>query len=83
MEPGRIIEVKLKKLAGGVIAKAGKRKITVTDSAGKSYVFKVSGRRSKVTVAGRKAKTGELKVGMNCDFRNFGVGDLARNITCK
>jgi hypothetical protein len=83
MEPGKIIKVKLKKLAGGVISKKTKKKVTVKDGAGKSYVFKISGRRSKVKIGGKKAKAKALKVGMNCDFRYFGVGDLARNITCK
>jgi len=83
MEPGKIIKVKLKRLAGGVISKKGKRKITVTDNGGKAYEFKISSRRSKVKIAGKKAKTSALKVGMNCDFRYFGVGDLARDITCK
>jgi len=83
MEPGKIIKVKLKKLVGGVISKAGKKTITVTDGAGKSHVFKISGRRSKVEIAGKKAGTKALKVGMNCDLRHFGEGDLARNITCR
>ncbi len=83
MAPGKIIKVKLKKLVGGVISKKTRKKITVMDGAGKSYVFKVSGRRSKVKIGGKKAKAKALKVGMNCDFRYFGVGDLARNITCK
>ena len=83
MTPGKIIKVKLKKLAGGVITKKTRKKITVKDGAGKSYEFKISGRRSKVKIGGKKAKAKKLEVGMNCDFRYFGVGDLARNITCK
>lgn len=82
MQPGKIIKVKLKKL-DGVIAKIGKRKITVKDGAGKNYVFKVSGRRSKVKIAGKKSKSKALKAGMSCDFRYFAVGDLASKITCK
>lgn len=34
-------------------------------------------------IAGKKAEARALKVGMTCDFRYFGVGDLARSITCK
>ena len=83
MKPGTILKVKLKRLDGGTIAKVGKKRITVKDGAGKSYVFKISGRRSKVKIGGNKAKTKALKVGMNCDFRYFAVKDLAPRITCK
>jgi tripartite-type tricarboxylate transporter receptor subunit TctC len=83
MEPGKILKVKLKKLAGGTIEKVGKKRITVKDAAGKSYEFKISGRRSKVKIGGQKAKTKALKVGMNCDFQYFAVKDLAPRIACK
>ena len=83
MKPGKILKVKLKKLDGGTISKLSKKKLTAKDGAGKSYVFKISGRRSKVKIAGKKAKTKALKVGMVCDFRYFAVQDLAKNITCK
>lgn len=83
MEPGKILKVKLKELDGGTIAKVGKKRITVKDSSGKSYVFKISGRRSKVKIAGNKAKTKALKVGMICDFRYFAEKDLAPRINCK
>ena len=57
MEPGKILKVKLKRLAGGTSSKVGKKRITVKDGAGKSYVFKISGRRTKVKIAGKKAKS--------------------------
>ena len=83
MEPGKILKVKLKELAGGTISKVTKKKITVTDASGKSYVFKVSGRRTKVQIAGKKAKSKALKVGMVCDYKYFAVEDLAPRINCK
>ena len=83
MQPGKILKVKLKRLANGTISEVGKKKVTVMDDSGKSYVFKISGRRSKVQIAGKKAKTKALKVGMNCDFRYFAVKDLAPRINCK
>lgn len=83
MEPGKILKVKLKKLNGGTIAKVSKKRITVKDGSGKSYVFKISGRRSKVKIGGKKSKTKALKVGMNCDFRYFALKDLAPRINCK
>lgn len=51
------------------------------DGGGKFYVFQVSGRRSKVKMAGKKAEA--LRGGMNWDFCNFDVGDLARDLTCE
>lgn len=83
MRPGKILKVKLKKLDGGTISKLSKKKLTAKDGAGKSYVFKISGRRSRVKIGGKKAKTKALKVGMVCDFRYFAVKDLAKNINCK
>lgn len=83
MAPGKILKVKLKKLAGGTIEKVGKKRITVKDGSGKNYVFKISGRRSKVKIGGKKSKTKALKVGMNCDFQYFAVKDLAPRINCK
>ncbi len=83
MQPGKILKVKLKELAGGKISKLTKKNITVTDASGKSYVFKISGRRTKVDIAGKKAKTSALKVGMVCDYKYFAVKDLAPNIACK
>ncbi|MBT3534232.1 MAG: hypothetical protein HN478_10165 [Rhodospirillaceae bacterium] len=83
MNPGKINKVKLKQLAGGTISKKTKKRITVTDASGKSYVFKISGRRTKVKIAGKKAKTKALKVGMVCDYKYFAVKDLAPRISCK
>jgi tripartite-type tricarboxylate transporter receptor subunit TctC len=83
MDPGKILKVKLKKLVGGTISKKTKKRITVTDASGKSYVFKISGRRTKVKIAGKKAKAKALKVGMVCDYRYFAVKDLAPKIACK
>lgn len=82
MEIGKVVKVKLKK-TDGQITKVSKRKVQIKDGAGKTFTFKVSGRRSKITVGGKKAKTKALKVGMDCSFRHFGDGDVAKNITCK
>jgi tripartite-type tricarboxylate transporter receptor subunit TctC len=82
LEVGKIIKVKLKKLSG-TITKVSKKKIKVKDGAGKTHTFKVSGRRSKVKIAGKRAKKKALKTGMSCSFRYFGEGDLAKNINCK
>jgi hypothetical protein len=82
MAVGKVVKVKLKRLKG-TITKVSKKKIKVKDGAGKSYTFKVSGRRSKISIGGKKAKKKALKAGMNCSFRHYGNGDIAKKITCK
>ena len=82
MEIGKVVKVKLKK-TNGTITKVSKKKIQVKDTAGKKFTFKVSGRRSKISVGGKKAKKKALKVGMTCSFRHYGNGDIAKNIKCK
>ncbi len=83
MEPGKILKVKLKELASGTIVKVTGKRVTVSDASGKSYEFKISGRRTKVQIAGKKAETKALKVGMVCDYKYFAVKDLAPRINCK
>jgi hypothetical protein len=82
MEIGKVVKVKLKRLKG-TITKVSRKKIKVKDKADKTYTLKVSGRRSKITIGGKKAKKKALKVGMNCSFRHYGDGDVAKKITCK
>jgi tripartite-type tricarboxylate transporter receptor subunit TctC len=82
MEIGKVVKVKLKK-TDGRITKVSKKKIQVTDGSGKKFTFKISGRQSKVTIGGKKAKTKALEAGLDCTFRHFGNGDLAKAIACK
>ena len=82
MRVGKVTKVKLKKLAG-TIEKLSKKRVTVQGDDGKTHVFKLHSRRSKVKIGGKKAKTKALKVGMACSFRHYGEKDLAKNITCK
>jgi tripartite-type tricarboxylate transporter receptor subunit TctC len=82
LKVGDIKKVKLKKLAG-TIEKLSKMRITVKGADGKSHVFKIHDRRSRVKIGGKKAKTNALEAGMACTFRHYGEKDLARNIDCK
>jgi hypothetical protein len=58
---------------------------------GRSITFKNAGKdanarvtsRSKIKIAGKKAKRGALKAGMNCDIAYEGDGALAHQVTCK
>ncbi len=81
MAIGKVVKVKLKKVMAKV-TKVSKKKVSVVDKGGKTYTFKLSGRRTKITVGGNKAKRKALKVGMTCDFRYYANKDLTKKITC-
>lgn len=61
--------------------KSGGRRVSWKGDKAKGKL-RVSGRRTKITVAGKKAKRKSLKVGMNCSFRVKGA-QSALNIDCK
>ncbi|MEE8445135.1 MAG: hypothetical protein V3S44_07270 [Alphaproteobacteria bacterium] len=61
--------------------KSGGRRVSWQGDKAKGKL-RVSGRRTKITVAGAKAKRKALKVGMNCSFRVKGA-QSALNIDCK
>jgi tripartite-type tricarboxylate transporter receptor subunit TctC len=82
LEIGKITKVQLKRLAG-TIEKLSKKRITVKGADGKSRVFKIHDRRSRVKIGGKKAKTGALQAGMACTFRHYGEKDLVRSIDCQ
>lgn len=44
---------------------------------------KISGSRTKITVAGTKAKRKAIKMGMNCKFTYPKPGEEATNVDCK
>ena len=69
--------------AGDALAKSGK--VEKVENGGRVVViagtkYKVSGSRTKVTIGGKKAKRGAIKVGMTCDAKGKGT---AKTITCK
>lgn len=68
----------------GTIAAIGKKKITITDANGKSVTLKTHRKRTKVKLAGKKAKLGSLKKGMSCGFKYIGgVTSLVTTADCK
>jgi hypothetical protein len=63
--------------------------ITEVKSKGRSIAFKHDGKTAtaaldgtKVTIAGQKAKRGDLKPGLTCDIVYLGDGDAAQSIAC-
>jgi tripartite-type tricarboxylate transporter receptor subunit TctC len=63
--------------------------ITDVKSKGRSIAFKHGGKTvtaaldgTKVTIAGQKAKRGDLKPGLKCDIVYLGDGDAAQSVAC-
>lgn len=85
----RIIEVMNKKAPTATVTSAlirvGKkgRQVTFRGDKGKTVESKVSGSRTRITVAGRKAKRKSLKKGMSCKITYAIGGDNeAKLIAC-
>ena len=63
--------------------KRGGRRVSIKTKDGKAFKAKVSGSRTKITVAGKKAKRKVFKEGMVCTIKSPGNGQEATNIDCK
>jgi tripartite-type tricarboxylate transporter receptor subunit TctC len=81
--PGHKIEMAKILNAKGSISKINKKgsKLTLTTS-GKKVEARVAG-RTKITIAGKKAKRKALKAGMNCSMSLVASGAVAQKITCQ
>jgi tripartite-type tricarboxylate transporter receptor subunit TctC len=64
------------------VKKKGKA-ITFKDASGKTLTVKLSGRRTKITIAGKKAKRSKVKVGMTCEISYFGNKGRAKKLNCE
>lgn len=60
----------------------GGRRVSI-DHKGKQVTAKISGSRTKITVAGKQAKRKAIKMGMNCKFTYPKPGEEATNVDCK
>lgn len=58
-------------------------RVVVFQAGGKDHKGNVSSSRTKVTIAGKAAKRGDLKAGMTCDISYTGDGGDLTAITCK
>ncbi len=73
--------IPIENITGKIVGiKRGGRRVTF-DANGKKKKTRVSGRNTKITVAGKKAKRKALKVGMNCKLTY--QASAARAIDCK
>lgn len=60
----------------------GGRDVTVKGADGKSHKLTMSGSRTNVMIAGKKADRGALKAGMDCTLEGPAGGE-AKTVTCK
>ena len=59
------------------------RRVSFKAKGGKTHTVRVSGRRTKVSLKGKKISRGKLKVGMVCAFTYPGNKKRAKSISCK
>lgn len=78
---GKAVKVKLIKVSG-VISKINKKGSKIT-LAGKSKVKGRVSRRTKIKIAGKKAKRKALKKGMSCSMRLVASGSVVHTMDCK
>lgn len=79
---GKLGKVKPVRVATAIKALKKKGKLVVFDRMGKETHAKI-GRKTKIKVAGKKAKRNALKAGMKCDIAYFGEMGQAKTISCK
>lgn len=83
---GKRIKAKIKMVKDtGTITKIikGGRKLHMKLANGKTVKTSISGRRTKVTIGGKKAKRKKIKVGMTCTFNYPGSGQRSKSVDCK
>ena len=67
------------------IVKRNKRgsKLTLVEKGGKKVKARVHGRRTKITIDGKKAKRSATKAGMTCEMEYEGSGSEATKLNCR
>lgn len=81
LKPGKLKRAKPTMVTTQITALQKKGKVIVFKNGSKTAKAKV-GRRTKISVGGKKAKRGSLKAGMTCDIAYF-EGASAKSIKCK
>ncbi|MFT5540280.1 MAG: tripartite-type tricarboxylate transporter receptor subunit TctC [Alphaproteobacteria bacterium] len=79
---GKLARVKTVKASSAIKGFKKKGKVMVFEAKGKTAHARF-GRRTKITIAGKKAKRGALKVGMNCVIDYYGEMGQAKSVKCK
>jgi hypothetical protein len=71
------------KASGAIEVQDKGRKVTIKGSDGKPLTLEPSGSRTKITIAGKEAKRGDLKSGQNCEVTYAQGSSEPSAIACK
>jgi len=82
LEPGKLEKAKVIKVSSAITGLQKKGRVIVFASNGKTAHAKV-GKKTKISVGGKKAKRGALKAGLNCQIEYYGEMSQAKSIKCK
>lgn len=83
LQPGGGVLEKVKAVkVSSAISDIGKKGMLAFTAGGKPTHAKV-GKKTKVTIDGKKAKGDDLKVGMNCNIEYYGDKSQAKAVACK
>lgn len=82
LKPGKLERAKTIKVSSAITDIKKKGKVISFKAEGKEANAKL-GKKTKVSVGGKKAKGDALKVGMNCEIVYFGEMSQAKTIECK
>ncbi|MGE0652070.1 MAG: tripartite tricarboxylate transporter substrate-binding protein [Alphaproteobacteria bacterium] len=80
--PQKLEKAKTVKVSTTIKDLKKKGRVVAFEAKGKDQTARV-GRKTKITVAGKAAKAGDLKKGMACTVDYYGDGGQARTIACK
>lgn len=80
--PQKFAKAKTTKVSTSLTGVKKKGKVIAFEAKGKAQTARI-GKKTKITVAGKKAKGSALKAGMACDVDYFGDGGQAKSVSCK
>ncbi|MDH3239882.1 MAG: tripartite tricarboxylate transporter substrate-binding protein [Alphaproteobacteria bacterium] len=82
LKPGKLERAKVIKVSSAITGLQKKGRVIVFADNGKPAHAKI-GKKTKISVGGKKAKRGALKTGLNCQIEYYGEMSQAKSIKCK
>jgi tripartite-type tricarboxylate transporter receptor subunit TctC len=82
LKPGKLERAKTIKVSSAITGLKKKGKVIVFMAEGKTAHAKI-GRKTKISIGGKKVKHTSLKTGLNCDIVYYGEMSQAKTIKCK
>ncbi len=82
LKPGKLEKVKTVKVSSAITGLQKKGRVIVFANNGKAAHAKV-GKKTKISIGGKKAKRSALKAGLSCEIEYFGEMGQAKSIKCK